>query len=228
MNRDELEGKTEALKGQLKQATGDFDEQSVGEAVEDVGNALKKWSFHMEIAMRTGHVSRIVGALALVLVFVGVASAADIPDAWVTMKTKVSLMTTEGLSTMDLNVDTVKGVVTLHGKVATAAEKAKSETVARGIDGAKEVKNLLQVVPNAQREVVERSDDLIKKGIDDAFKANRRVSPSGITVASVNKGVVLLSGKTKSLEAHLEAVEVANAVRGVRRVATEVEVMPPS
>jgi osmotically-inducible protein OsmY len=44
----------------------------------------------------------------------------------------------------------------------------------------------------------------------------------------VNKGVVLLSGKTKSLEAHLEAVEVANAVRGVRRVATEVEVMPPS
>ncbi len=31
------------------------------------------------------------------------------------MKTKVSLMTTEGLSAMDLNVDTVKGVVTLHG-----------------------------------------------------------------------------------------------------------------
>ena len=178
--------------------------------------------------MRKQQLSRIAGALALVLVFAGMASAADIPDAWVTMKTKVSLMTTEGLSAMDLNVDTVKGVVTLHGKVATEAEKAKAETVARGIDGAKEVKNLLQVVPNAQREVVERSDDLIKKGIDDAFKANRRVNTSGITVASVNKGVVLLSGKTKSLEAHLEAVEVANAVRGVRRVATEVEVMPPS
>ncbi len=178
--------------------------------------------------MRTEQLSRLVGALALVLVFAGVASTADIPDAWVTMKTKVSLMTTEGLSTMDLNVDTVKGVVTLHGKVATEAEKAKAETVARGIDGAKEVKNLLQVVPSAQREVVERSDDLIKKGIDDAFEANRRVSTSGIKVASVNKGVVLLSGKTKSLEAHLEAVEVANAVRGVRRVATEVEVMPPS
>ena len=178
--------------------------------------------------MRTEFRSRIVGAAALVLLFAGVASAADIPDAWVTMKTKVSLMTTEGLSAMDLNVDTVKGVVTLHGKVATEAEKAKAETVARGIDGAKEVKNLLQVVPSAQREVVERSDDLIKKGIDDAFKANRRVSTSGITAASVNKGVVLLSGKTKSLEAHLEAIEVASAVRGVRRVATEVEVTPPS
>jgi osmotically-inducible protein OsmY len=37
-----------------------------------------------------------------------------------------------------------------------------------------------------------------------------------------------LSGKTKSLEAHLESVEVANAVRGVRRVSTEVEVQPGS
>lgn len=172
--------------------------------------------------------SRIAGAMALILVFAGVAGAADVPDAWVTMKTKVSLMTTEGLSAMDLNVDTVKGIVTLHGKVATEAERAKAETVARGIDGAKEVKNLLQVVPNAQREVVERSDEVIKKGIDDAFKANSRVSASGITAASVNKGVVLLSGKAKSLDAHLEAIEVASAVRGVRRVATEVEVMPPS
>ena len=179
--------------------------------------------------MRNEQLSRIAWAIAFVLVFAGVASAAaDIPDAWVTMKTKVSLMTTEGLNTMDLNVDTVKGVVTLHGKVATEAEKAKAETVASGIDGAKEVKNLLQVVPSAQREVVERSDDVIKKGIDDAFKANRRVSTSGITVATENKGVVLLSGKTQSLEAHLEAVEVAHAVKGVRRVATEVEVMPTS
>ena len=134
----------------------------------------------------------------------------------------------EGLSTSDLNVDTVKGIVTLHGKVATEAEKAQAETVARGIDGVGDVKNLLQVVPSAQREVVERSDDAIKKGVDDAFKANRRVNKSGIVVASVNKGVVLLSGKTQSLEAHLEAVEVAHAVKGVRRVATEVEVMPTS
>ena len=179
--------------------------------------------------MRNEQLSRLAWAMALVLVFAGVASAgADIPDAWVTMKTKVSLMTTEGLSTSDLNVDTVKGIVTLHGKVATEAEKAQAETVARGIDGVSDVKNLLQVVPSAQREVVERSDDAIKKGVDDAFKANRRVNTSGIAVASVNKGVVLLSGKTQSLEAHLEAVEVAHAVKGVRRVATEVEVMPTS
>ena len=67
MNRDELEGKAEALKGRIKQATGDLtndpdlhdegvaDEaagdtqdaigrarRKVGEAIEDVGNAIKK------------------------------------------------------------------------------------------------------------------------------------------------------------------------------------------
>jgi osmotically-inducible protein OsmY len=179
--------------------------------------------------MKNGQIAGIVCTTGLALVLAaGVATAGDTPDAWVTMKTKVSLITTEGVSTKDLNVDTVNGIVTLHGKVATEVEKAKAENVARKIEGAKEVKDLLQVVPEAQRTVVERSDADIEKSVKAAFKANHRVSTSGITVASVNKGVVLLSGKTKSLEAHLESVEVANAVRGVRRVSTEVEVAPAS
>src|SRR5262245_2903941 len=144
--------------------------------------------------------------------------AADTPDTWLTMKTKIALMTTEGVQTSDLNVDTVKGVVTLHGKVSTDAEKAKAETVARGIDGVKQVKNLLQVVPSARRDTVNESDEKIKDDIQAAFKANRRIAESGIAVTSVNKGVVLLAGKTKSMEAHLEAVQVASAVRGVKHV----------
>ena len=152
--------------------------------------------------------------------------AAATPDAWITMKTTIALMTADDVSTSDLNVDTVDGVVTLHGKVPTQAEKARAERVAAKIDGAKSVKNLLQIVPNARREVVERADNEIKNAVDAAFKANRRVADSGLTVASVNKGVVLLAGKTNSLEAHLEAVQVANAVKGFRRVSTEVEVTP--
>jgi len=179
--------------------------------------------------MRTGKLWRIGGAAVLVLVVAaGAARAASAPDSWVTMKTKISLLTTEGVSTSNLHVDTVKGVVTLHGLVPTEAEKEKAGDVARRIDGAKEVKNLLQVVPKSQRAVVKRSDDAIKKGVEAAFKANHRVHNSGIKVASVDNGVVLLSGKTKSLQTHLESVQVANAVRGVRRVSTEVEVVPAS
>ena len=167
-----------------------------------------------------------IGIAGIVIMGALVARAADRPDAWVTMSTKVALMTTDGVSTSNLNVDTVKGVVTLHGKVKTAEEKAKAEQVAKGVEGAKEVKNLLQVVPSADRKVVERSDDDIQKAVDKAFKANKQVNDSGIKVASVNKGVVLLSGKTKSMAAHLQAVKLADAVHGVRRVSTEVEVVP--
>ena len=154
----------------------------------------------------------------------GWVAAADAPDAWLTMKTKIALMTTENLSTSDLNVDTVQGVVTLHGKVPTEGEKAKAETTARRIDGVKDVKNLLQVVPDAAKKAVERSDEQVKDAVVAAFKANTRVDASGISVQSVNKGTVLLTGKTESLQSHLDAVQVARAIPGVTRVATEVQV----
>jgi osmotically-inducible protein OsmY len=150
------------------------------------------------------------------------ALAADVPDAWITMKTKIALITADDVNVADLNVDTVKGVVTLHGKVPAESGKGKAERFAAKIEGVKSVKNLLQVVPAVRREVAQRTDDEVKAAVEAAFEANRQVADSGITVASVNKGVVLLAGMADSLEAHLEAVQVANAVKGVRRVSSEV------
>ena len=148
----------------------------------------------------------VVAGSFLFAVTAGWAYAADAPDAWLTMKTQISLLTTEGVSTSDLNVDTVQGVVTLHGKVPTEGEKVKAESTARRIDGVKDVKNLLQVVPDSAKKAVERTDDQVKDAVAAAFKANARVNNSGVKVQSVNKGVVLLAGKTDSLQAHLESV----------------------
>jgi hyperosmotically inducible protein len=174
---------------------------------------------------RTKHFHLVAAALALGVCLSGApAMAADTPDAWITMKTKIALMTTDNVSAADLNVDTVNGVVTLHGKVATEGEKTKAERLAAKIDGVKSVKNLLQIVPGSKREVVERSDADVKDAVQAAFKADAKVKDSGISVASVNKGVVLLAGRAKSLDSHLEAVQVASMVKGVRRVATEVQV----
>lgn len=169
-----------------------------------------------------------VAAALSLIVASSVVRAADTPDGWITMKAKIALMTADNVSTSDLNVDTVNGVVTLHGKVPTEAEKTRAGEVTMKVGGVKSVKNLLQVVPNSARNVVDRADSEIKDAVEAAFKANKRVNDSGIGVASVNKGVVLLSGKTKSLDAHLEAIQVAHAVRGVRRVSSEVQVDMPS
>jgi hyperosmotically inducible protein len=145
-------------------------------------------------------------------------------DAWITMKTKIALMTAEDVTTSDLNVDTVNGAVTLHGKVETAAHKANAERIAKGIEGVKSVQNLLQVVPPTERRAVEATDEQIESRVEAAFKANRLVDESDIEVSSVNKGVVLLSGTAGTIEAHLAAIETARGVAGVRRVATQVEV----
>jgi hyperosmotically inducible periplasmic protein len=166
----------------------------------------------------------LIACAALTFVVSTGAIAADRPDSWITMKTKLALMTTEGVDTWDLNVDTVNGAVTLHGKVATEAAKEKAESVAKGIEGVTSVKNVLQVVSSPDRKVVNKEDDAVKDSVQKAFDADPTLKNSGIKIASVNKGVVLLSGDAKTLEANVRAVEVARSIPGVRRVASEVTV----
>lgn len=164
------------------------------------------------------------GLVGVMLGFASLTTAlAAMPDAWITSKTKLSLLTNEGLSATKINVDTVDGVVTLHGKVRSDAEKAKAEEVARRIEGVKQVRNLLTVVPPEREEKVEASDAEIKKRVEEALKADKSLADSSISVQSVNNGVVLLAGKAESISDHLRAVERASSVRGVRRVASEIK-----
>ena len=164
----------------------------------------------------------IASALALTALAAAPVDALAQQDAWITMKTKIALMTADNVSTSDLNVDTVAGAVTLHGKVETAAEKANAETVAKGIDGVKSVQNLLQVVPASKEKMTEVADKDIEDRVKAAFKAHAVLKDSGLSVTSVNKGVVLLSGRAKTIDVHLTAIETAKSVSGVRRVATQV------
>jgi hyperosmotically inducible periplasmic protein len=161
--------------------------------------------------------------VALVAGLVGTpAVARAVPDSWITTKTKIALMTSKDVSSSAINVDTVDGVVTLHGKVNSADEKAKAEAEARKIDGVKEVRNLLQVVPERMQKTVKASDKDIKDHVARALKQNTDLRDSSISVASVNDGVVLLSGKANSADEHLEAIQTARAVPGVRKVESEI------
>lgn len=149
---------------------------------------------------------------------------AQVKDAWITAKTKIELMTTEGIRTGDLNVDTVDGRVTLHGHVPTAQQRDRALEVAKGVDGVKSVRNELQVVAAVDKDVVEASDSTIKDSVEKAFKANRTVADSDIKIASVNKGVVLLAGNADNINEQLQAIQAAYMVKGVKRVASEIKV----
>jgi len=83
------------------------------------------------------------------------------------------------------------------------------------------VKNLLQVVPSNVEDAVAAKDSDVKELVEASLKAD--VKMKDVNVASVNKGVVLLSGKTDSLDQDLRAIENAYSVKGVHRVASELK-----
>src|SRR5262245_52021467 len=109
--------------------------------------------------------------------------AADVPDAWITVTTQIALLTAENVSTSNLNVETVNGVSMVRCTVPTDLHNFNAGHTAMKVRGVTAVNNLLQVVPNSQKAVVERSDEQVKQGVEAAFKADARVKDSGITVA---------------------------------------------
>ena len=169
---------------------------------------------------RFGIMLTVVGALALAQAAPASAAASD---AWITAKTKMALLTTEGVHATAVNVDTVDARVTLHGTVPTTDEKTKAGEAAQKIDGVKEVRNLLQVVPAKNEKAAAESDDAVKNRVAKALKADKALEGSSISVQSVNNGVALLGGEAKTMSAHLRAVEDAARVPGVHRVASEIK-----
>ena len=94
-------------------------------------------------------------------------------DAWITAKTKIALITTDGVSAMDVNVDTVDEKVTLHGKVDTQQAKEKAATLTKKIEGVRDVRNLLQVIEAGRHEETEVDDKAITKTMEEAIEADK-------------------------------------------------------
>jgi len=163
-------------------------------------------------------------ALAFALVYGSAAGAAQQPDAWITTKVKMALLADAGLEGVRVNVDTIDGLVTLHGRVESDATKAKAAEVARSIEGVREVRNLLQVKPageaDARRAAV--ADDALATNVAAALSKDRTLADSKIEVRSAHDGRVLLAGEAKTLGDHYRAIEVASRVDGVRSVASEI------
>jgi len=66
-------------------------------------------------------------------------------DTWLWVKTRFDLAAADDLRDSTINVDVDNDIVTLTGTVASAAQKARAETVAKSVDGVKSVRNQLKV-----------------------------------------------------------------------------------
>jgi len=168
---------------------------------------------------------KIAVTVALVAALVAISSVvahADVTDSWITTKSTIALLTMDGFSVKGANVDTINGKVTIHGKVATAADRTKAEQTVRKVDGVKSVNNLLQVVPEKAMMATISTDAEVKDRVEASLKTDAKMDD--VKVASVNSGVVLLSGKAEDINQSLRAIQNAYTVAGVHRVASEITI----
>lgn len=127
-----------------------------------------------------------------------------------------------------VDVDVKQGVATLSGRVATAAQKAEAEKLAK-IDGISEVESTITVDADADRTVADR----VKNGMN---KAGEKITDAWITTkvnwffvgedllkgshidVDTKDNVVTLKGTVQSPAGKARAVELARETDGVKRV----------
>ena len=77
----------------------------------------------------------------------GAKAGQAIDDSEITAKVKAAVFGEPGLKTLQIHVDTVKGVVTLTGTVDSQANSDKARTLAAAVADVKEVSNKLVIAP---------------------------------------------------------------------------------
>ena len=141
-----------------------------------------------------------------------------VTDSWLTSKAKIALFSDDRVKGSQVKVETKSGVVYLRGKVDSAEAKAAAESVAKGIDGVKSVKNDLQVVSPGARKAVDAKDSDIAKAVESRLSKESDLKKIDVRADS---GVVTLTGAVPTINASAKASEMARGVPGVRSVKNE-------
>lgn len=144
----------------------------------------------------------------------------QVTDSWITSKTKIALFSDDRVKGTQVKVDTMKGVVTLRGKVDSEEAKSAAAEVAKGIDGVKSVKNDLQVVAPTERKAVAANDKDINARVEQSLKKDPNLKKIH---ARTDAGVVTLTGEAPNITASARASELARGVAGVHAVKNEVQ-----
>jgi hyperosmotically inducible protein len=164
-------------------------------------------------------------------------AAQAIDDATITASIKTKLLADERTKGFDINVDTMKGVVTLRGGADSQAAKQAAQEVAGQAEGVVLIKNELVVaaddsearqdadtatVSGEVREKLDESGD----GVDDAWitskvktqlLADTAVKGTQIDV-DTKANIVTLTGTAESQAAKDAAIRIAAGTSGVQKV----------
>lgn len=130
-----------------------------------------------------------------------------------------------GFKDVSTSQDRDKGVVTLTGHVATDADKAQAESIAKSMAGGQVVADEIAVIPPGDTHDAKAANSDLDKGIEqnlDAALIQDRLH-DGVKY-SVKNHVVTLSGNVDSQQARANVQQVASSVPNVQQVVNELQV----
>jgi osmotically-inducible protein OsmY len=148
-------------------------------------------------------------------------------DGWITTAVKVRLLASPETPGMAINVDTEDGVVTLFGGVDSEHAKEAASVETRKVDGVRQVRNALQIVPASKQEVVQAQDADVQRAIEARIKERRDLGTSSVTV-EVKKGIARLTGTVESPSDRLVVLTVARSTAGVRGLIDDLRLETPA
>jgi hyperosmotically inducible protein len=129
------------------------------------------------------------------------------------------------LKDVTVSQDRDKGIVTLGGQVATDADKAQAESLAKSLAGTQVVANQIAVMPvGAEKEAKTVNTDLdaaIEHNLDAALIQNKM---HDYVKYEVKNGVVTLTGNVNSQSMRDDAERLATSVPNVQQVVNDLQV----
>ncbi len=135
---------------------------------------------------------------------------------------KSALLADAEVKGLDIKVETNKGEVQLSGFVDTQAQIDRAVSVAKGVEGVKNVDNKMSLkTPTTVGEKID--DGIITTKVKGALVAESNVDSGDIAVVT-RDGVVQLSGFVKDQAQIDRAVQVARSAEGVKDVLNELSV----
>jgi len=196
--------------------------------------SVKKGRYYRGAVVATGFLA--IAAISPLSVAVAADRSATqrVDDAAITAQVKTRLLADEVTRSININVDTEAGVVTLRGTAPSAAAKAKAEEIAKSVEGVQVVADSLLVGdssmnPQTATAKVKKAASEGEHAAGDAWVTTKvkaqLLADSDIKGLDINvstkDGVVTLAGLVPSKTVRDKAIAIAQGVKGVKSVNSE-------
>ena len=147
----------------------------------------------------------------------------EIDDTVLTTKVKSALLADPDIKSLDLQVETRKGMVQLSGFVDNQTQIDRAVTATRAVAGVTSVENKLSVKEGKATVGSAIDDGVITATVKSALLADPNIKSLDIAVIT-RKGEVQLSGFVNSQSQIDQATAIARKVDGVTKVDSEMSV----